>query len=420
MAEAEAGQGGGSAQSVEIVGPQFPESVADGVIAAWHKQPGDAVQRDELLAEVETDKVMLEVTAPAAGTLAEIVAPEGATIASGEVLARLAVGTGTGAQASPLPAPVAGEASSPPAESAAPAPADDAPPPSPAARRLIAERALDAGDIVASGRGGRLLKEDVLRHLEGASGTEAAPTLGTPQASGGGEGRTEKRVPMSRLRARIAERLLQVRQNTAMLTTFNELDMGAVLELRRSHGEAFESRHGVRLGLMSFFLRAAVAALGRFPEINASIDGDDIVYHGYFDLGVAVSTERGLVVPVMRDADRLDAAGMERWMSDCAERARSGQLRLEDLSGGTFTITNGGVFGSLLSTPILNPPQTAILGMHRIQERAVVRGGQIVARPMMYLALSYDHRLVDGREAVGFLQAICQQVEQPGLALLDL
>ncbi len=415
-----------SGDSLDIVGPQFPESVADGVIAVWHKKPGDSVQRNELLAEVETDKVVLEIMAPEAGTLSAILTPEGATIISGQVLAHLTVGT---------PAAAPSSTTEPPAVPAPPVSTDDTRI-SPAARRLIAEQGLDATTIASSGQGGRLLKEDVLKHIAATEATEiertaaeapasAQSTVGSPvntspSTSGGESGRTDKRVPMSRLRARVAERLLQVRQNTAMLTTFNELDMGAAMELRRSHGAAFEEQHGVRLGFMSFFLRAVVSALGRYPEINASIDGDDIVYHSYFDIGVAVSSERGLVVPVMRDADRLDAAGMERWLGDAAKRARAGKLKLEELSGGTFTITNGGVFGSLLSTPILNPPQTAILGMHSIQKRAVVRDGQIVARPMMYVALSYDHCLVDGREAVGFLQAICQHVEQPGLALLNL
>ncbi len=436
MAELETKSGSGDV--VEILAPELPESVADGSLAKWHKQVGDAVRRDELLAEVETDKVMLEITAPVDGRLSEILVPEGELMVGCQLLARL-----TAAEADTVPpaaelgsqrtAQPAAE-STPPAESPAATATDQRI--SPAARRLIEERALNPAAITASGRGGRLLKEDVLRHIEAlaatATGTATAaakpattamspPTLSSSQRpASGAEGRSEKRVKMSRLRARIAERLLQVQQNTATLTTFNDVDMGAVLALRREHGKAFESHHGVRLGLMSFFVRAAVAALARFPEINASIDGDDIVYHNYFDIGVAIATERGLVVPVMRAAESLDSADIERWITTAAERARTGKLSIEELTGGTFTITNGGAFGSLLSTPLLNPPQTAILGMHRIEERAVVRDGQIVVRSMMYLALSYDHRLVDGREALGFLKAICQRVEQPGLAVLGL
>jgi len=406
--------------STDIKIPELPESVADATIVTWHKQAGETVRRDEVLLDIETDKVVLEVPAPQDGVIDEILVPEGEVVTAGQVVGKLGAGKGTAKADNPTESKAAGKSEeSPPAE---------APPLSPAVRKLVAEHDLEPSAIEGSGRDGRILKEDVLRHVEQQAAAQdsekaAAPPPRTeapaPAASTPPGQRTERRVPMTRLRARIAERLLEVQQSAAILTTFNEVNMAPVMEMRARHKEAFEKRHGVRLGFMSFFVRAATEALKRFPEINASIDGKDIVYHGYFDIGIAVSSPRGLVVPVLRDTDGLSMAEVEKGINALGEKAKSGGLTMDDLTGGTFTISNGGVFGSLLSTPIINPPQSAILGMHTIQERPVAEKGQVVIRPMMYLALSYDHRLVDGREAVQFLVTIKSLLEDPAKLLLD-
>jgi 2-oxoglutarate dehydrogenase E2 component (dihydrolipoamide succinyltransferase) len=377
--------------SVEIKVPVLPESVADATLVAWRKQPGEAVARDENLADLETDKVVLEVPAPVAGVLREIRVQNGTTVKAGELLAILE----EGATAAAKPA-------------AAPAAAGAAPKLGPAARRVADEKALSAATVAAASKDGRVASKSDLQAV-----AKPALAAATPRA-----GRVERRVPMTRLRARIAERLVQAQATQAMLSTFNEVDLGAVIELRARHKDAFEKKHGVKLGFMSFFVKAAIEGLKKFPVVNASVDGGDIVYHEYFDIGVAVSTERGLMVPVLRDADSLDFAGIERGIAAFAAKAREGAIALEDLTGGTFTITNGGVFGSLLSTPIVNAPQSAILGMHKTQERAVVVNGEIRARPMMYVAVSYDHRIIDGREAVQFLVTIKDCLEDPGRLLL--
>jgi 2-oxoglutarate dehydrogenase E2 component (dihydrolipoamide succinyltransferase) len=437
--------------------PELPESVADATVVALHKKAGERVRRDELLVELETDKVVLEVPAPVDGILDAFAVEEGAVVEADAVLGYITAGaaaeedvsTGAAARAErgkTLPEPAAAAESD---RDQAPAPSQgrggsEAPPPSPAVRRLLAEHDLQAGHIEGTGQNGRVLKEDVERFLArtGASGATASSGPGRNQAAEKPEAprprqelepeperaaaavpagpRGEERVPMSRLRARIAERLLEARQTTAMLTTFNEVDLTEVMALRRRHGEAFEKRHGVRLGFMGFFVAACALALRRFPVVNAALDGNEIVYHDYSDIGIAVSSPRGLVVPVLRDAGDLSLAAIEKQVRAFAERARDGKLDLDDLRGGTFTVTNGGVFGSLLSTPILNPPQSAILGMHKVQERPVAHDGQVVIRPMMYLALSYDHRLVDGADAVRFLVAVKESLEDPGRMLLDL
>jgi 2-oxoglutarate dehydrogenase E2 component (dihydrolipoamide succinyltransferase) len=398
----------------DITVPVFPESVTEGTILTWRKQPGEPVRRDETLAEIETDKIVFEVPAPADGVLAEIKAPVGATVKSGEVVGKVDKAASAGATA-PKPAP---------AESASPAAV------MPAAQRLMQEYGLDARKVAGSGKGGRILKEDVQKQIDTAEAAAVTPVPpkskpkpapsapAAPPAMPAGE-RPEKRVPMTRLRKRIAERLVEAQQTAAILTTFNEVNMQPVMELRARHRERFEKEHGVRLGFMSFFVKAAVEALRHFPEINASIDGDDVVYHGFHDIGIAVSSPRGLVVPVLRDAEHLTMAEIEARVRDFGERAQNAQLTLEEITGGTFTITNGGVFGSLMSTPILNPPQSAILGMHKIQDRPVAENGQVVIRPMMYLALSYDHRLVDGREAVQFLVMVKELLEDPARLLLE-
>jgi 2-oxoglutarate dehydrogenase E2 component (dihydrolipoamide succinyltransferase) len=407
--------------SIEVKVPEFPESVSDGVVAGWHKQPGDEVRRDEALVDIETDKVMLEVPAPDDGVLEKILLESGATVVANQVIALLRPGQ---------PAP----AQMPPAAAAAPQPRqseqsqESAASMGPAARKLVADHRLDAGGISGSGRGGRITKADVIDFLDrqpAEAGTEEVPkvleppllTPGLPEIE---EDRPQKRVPMTRLRARIAERLLHACQTTAMLTTFNELNMQPVMDLRTRHRDDFERRHGVRLGFMSFFVRACAEALKHHPDINASIDGNDIVYHGFCDIGVAISTERGLVVPILRNAEYLSMAEIEKGIRDFTNRAREGKLDMEEITGGTFTISNGGVFGSMLSTPILNPPQSAILGMHAIQDRPVVEAGTIVIRPIMYLALTYDHRLVDGRNAVTFLKTVKELLEDPASMLLDL
>lgn len=398
--------------AVEIKAPVFPESVADGTVAAWHKKIGEAVKRDEVIADIETDKVVLEVVAPADGVLTSIAKAEGDTVLSNEVLAIFEAGSAATA-AVVESAPVADVAVQPVAASTASSSTDQ----SPAVRKAVAEQGIDPQDVQGTGRGGRITKQDVASHTPSAK--PAAATAAVPLSLAIGE-RVEKRVPMTRLRKRVAERLLSASQETAMLTTFNEVNMKPLMDLRKNYQERFEKRHGVRLGFMSMFVKAATEALKRFPAVNASISGDDIVYHGYYDIGVAVSSDRGLVVPVLRDTDRLNLAETEKTIGEYGRKARDGKLGLEDMTGGTFTISNGGVFGSLLSTPILNPPQTAILGMHKIQDRPMAVNGQVVILPMMYLALSYDHRLIDGKEAVSFLVTIKDLIEDPSLLLLDL
>ncbi|MCE2424567.1 MAG: 2-oxoglutarate dehydrogenase complex dihydrolipoyllysine-residue succinyltransferase [Pseudomonadales bacterium] len=397
---------------IEIRTPTFAESISEGTVAVWHKAVGDTVKRDDVLLDIETEKVVIEIFAPADGVVAEILKAEGDVVESEELLGRLQEVGGEAVDApTPTPAPAAAGA--------------DGPAASPAARKLAAESGVDLGTVVGSGRGGRVTKEDVQRAVDEAA--QAAETVAAAPLAEVDEDvipqgeRVERRVPMTRLRASIARRLVEAQQTAAMLTTFNEVDMEPVMTMRRRYGDEFQARHnGTKLGFMSFFVRASVEALKRHPVVNATIDGNDIVYHGYYDIGVAVSTDRGLVVPVVRDADALGLHQIEDAIVDFGGRAREGKLTLEDMQGGTFTISNGGVFGSLLSTPILNPPQTGILGMHKIEERAVVVDGEIVVRPMMYLALSYDHRLIDGREAVRFLVTVKQLIEDPARILLEL
>jgi 2-oxoglutarate dehydrogenase E2 component (dihydrolipoamide succinyltransferase) len=405
--------------SIEVKVPQLPESVADATLVAWHKKPGEAVSRDENLVDLETDKVVLEVPAPSAGVIKELRVENGATVTSGQVLAILEEGTGAAASK-----PAA--AAAPEAKATSDQKAGAAAKLAPAAKRMVAENKLDAGAIAGSGRDGRISKGDVIQHLAGKESTPApapakaakpAPAVKLPAPTGA---RTEQRVPMTRLRARIAERLIQAQATAAMLTTFNEVDLTAVNEIRARYKDKFEKTHGVKLGFMSFFVKASIEALRRFPAVNASLDGSDIVYHEYYDIGVAVSTDRGLMVPVLRNAEMMSFAEIEVAVGAYAQKARDGSITLEELTGGTFTLTNGGVFGSLMSTPILNPPQVAILGMHKIQERPMVIDGQIKVRPMMYLALTYDHRIVDGRESVQFLVAIKDALEDPARLLLQL
>ena len=402
--------------ATEIKAPVVPESVADGTIATWHKQPGVAVSRDEVICDIETDKVVLEVVAPADGSISAIIKNEGDTVLSAEVIATFEEGAVSGAAQTQAvqseekveQAAAQTEAGNAPVVERAQV-ADQAP----AVRKALTETGIAASDVDGTGRGGRITKEDVANH-------QAKPAASvTPLSVAVGE-RVEKRVPMTRLRKRVAERLLAATQSTAMLTTFNEVNMKPIMEMRAQYKDAFEKRHGARLGFMSFFVKAATEALKRYPAVNASIDGDDIVYHGYYDIGVAVSSERGLVVPVLRDTDRMNYAEVENGIRAYAGKARDGKLGIEDMTGGTFTITNGGTFGSLLSTPILNTPQTAILGMHKIQDRPMAVNGQVEILPMMYLALSYDHRLIDGKEAVGFLVAIKELLEEPARLILDL
>jgi 2-oxoglutarate dehydrogenase E2 component (dihydrolipoamide succinyltransferase) len=409
--------------TIEVRVPQLPESVADATLVAWKKQPGDAVSRDENLVDLETDKVVLEVPAPASGVLRELKAQNGATVTGGQLLAVIEEGLATS------PATAAEVGRRPGEGSVAPAGEvkKDSDKLAPSVRRLVDEHKLAPAEIAGSGRDGRITKGDVLTHLADKSASQGAtpsPALRVTSPAVAGEAsrgeRGERRVPMTRLRARIAERLIQAQSTAAMLTTFNEVDLRAVNELRARYKERFEKEHGARLGFMSFFVKACVEALKRYPVVNASVDGNDIVYHEYYDIGVAVSTERGLVVPVLRDADQMSFGEVEKSVVGYATRARDGQLSLEELTGGTFTITNGGVFGSLLSTPILNMPQSAILGMHKIQERPVVVDGQVVVRPMMYLALSYDHRLIDGKEAVQFLVSVKESLEDPARLMLQI
>ena len=403
--------------SIEIKVPPLPESVSDATLVAWHKKAGDAVARDENLVDLETDKVVLEVPAPASGMLAEIRIDDGATVTAGQVLALLTEGA---TDAPPVEAAAASEAPEAPVveEEAKPATNRKL---SPAVRRLLEEHDLDATIVPGSGKEGRITKSDVMAYLKSHSDEDVAPGDAEPVAApaSGGQ-RTEQRVPMTRLRSVIAKRMVDAQHTAAMLTTFNEVDLTKVISLRKRYKEAFEKEHGVKLGFMSFFSKAAVEALKKFPVINASVEGDDIIYHDYFDIGIAVSSERGLMVPVVRDVDRLSFGEVEKTIADLGRRARDGKIGMDDLTGGTFTITNGGVFGSLLSTPILNPPQSAILGMHTIQERPMVVDGEVQARPMMYIALTYDHRIIDGREAVQFLVSIKQSLEDPGRLLLQL
>ena len=466
--------------SSEIKVPTLPESIADALIVTWHKKPGDPVKRDEVLVDVETDKVVLEVPAAEDGVLGEIIEDEGATVTAHQVIGTIEAGDGaSGGEAADEDsdgsdaeaekdgggkakkddsAEESDEKAAKKGDSADEAGGDDGrkgpPQTSPSVRKLLDKHGLAAEDVEGSGKNGRITKEDVERHVaadEGAGygGTEKRPEApkgdgaedgasrrgsASPAAKGEADGgddagtigggapgeRTEKRVPMTRLRARIAERLLSATQTTAMLTTFNEVDMSGFIELRSRYKDAFEKGHGVKLGFMSIFLKASTEALKRFPDVNASIDGDDIVYHGYCDIGVAVSSDRGLVVPVLRNTEHMSLADMEKAIGDYAEKARSGKLAVEDMTGGTFTVSNGGVFGSMMSTPILNPPQSAILGMHATQQRPVVVDGEIVIRPMMYIALSYDHRIVDGKGAVTFLKTIKEIVEEPARVVLDL
>jgi 2-oxoglutarate dehydrogenase E2 component (dihydrolipoamide succinyltransferase) len=448
--------------TTEIRVPQLPESVADATLVAWHKQPGDSVRRDDNLADLETDKVVLEVPAPANGVLREVRIKSGTTVTSGQVLAIFDEGAAASASSVPAAAASAGSAGSAgPAGSVGSADAVGARPApaaalaaktaaaqaasrssealSPAVRRLVEENSLDAGAIPASGRDGRLTKSDVVDFLAkrssgastgaqaGATSAESAPAARAPsipaaarpqQAPAGA--RAEQRVPMTRLRQRIAQRLVEAQSTQALLTSFNEVDLTAVQELRARHKDRFEKERGVKLGFMSFFVKACIEALKKFPVVNASLDGSDVVYHEYYDIGVAVSTERGLMVPIVRDADAKSFAAIESEIAQYAKKAREGTIAIEDLTGGTFTITNGGVFGSLMSTPIVNSPQSAILGMHKIQERPMVVNGQIAIRPMMYLAVTYDHRIIDGREAVQFLVAVKEGLEDPGRMLLGI
>ena len=418
--------------SVEIKVPALPESVADAQVLTWHKKAGDAVERDEVLVDIETDKVVLEVPAPVSGVLKAIMEDEGATVVADQVLGVIAEGASVASSVTEKPQ--AKEAETAESET------KSNPQTSPAVRRLIAEKGLDASTIVGTGKSGRIIKEDVLNHeasqaqktdkpqteskRETKAKEESAPIKLAPPTAGSvplaDEERPSRRVPMTRLRARIAERLLYAQQSTAMLTTFNEVDMKPLMDMRKNYKKSFEEKHGVRLGFMSMFVKASAEALKRFPDVNASLDDNDVVYHGFCDIGVAVSSDRGLVVPILRNAELMSLAEIERQVGDYGAKARDGKLSIEDMTGGTFTISNGGVFGSLLSTPILNPPQSAILGMHTIQDRPVVIDGEITIRPMMYLALSYDHRIIDGKGAVTFLKTIKELVEDPAKIMLDI
>jgi 2-oxoglutarate dehydrogenase E2 component (dihydrolipoamide succinyltransferase) len=411
--------------TIEIKAPTFPESVQDGTIATWHKKAGDSVSRDELIVDIETDKVVLEVVAPADGVLAEVLKGEGDTVLSNEVIARLNEGAASSSSASASSSGAAAAASSSASSSSSSSSSSSAAGlVNPAAQKIANEKGIDLGKVSGTGRDGRITKEDVVNYEKSAAKTPAkaeAPKAAAAAAPVIEQGqRVEKRVPMTRLRARIAERLLDAKQSTAMLTTFNEVNMGPVMALRNRYKDQFEKAHkGTKLGFMGFFVKAAVEALRRIPAVNASIDGNDIVYHGYQDIGVAVSTDKGLVVPVLRNAENMSLAEIENGIRDFGTRARDGKLGIEEMTGGTFTITNGGVFGSLMSTPILNPPQAAILGMHKIQERPMAVNGKVEILPMMYLALSYDHRLIDGKEAVQFLVAIKDLIEDPARILLE-
>ncbi len=393
---------------IEVKVPQLSESVSEATLVSWHKKEGDAVSRDENLIDIETDKVVLETPAPADGVLVKIVKADGENVASGDLIAQIdteaKAAAGAAAPAEPVPAVAAPPAA--PAASAAGAA-------SPAARKILEEKGIAAADVAGSGRGGRVTKEDAV-----AAQAKAAPAAAAPAVAIAGE-RAEERVPMTRLRARIAERLLQSKNENAILTTFNEVNMAPVMAMRKQYGDKFEKAHGVRLGFMGFFVKAAVAALKKYPILNASVDGSDIVYHGYVDIGIAVGSPRGLVVPILRDADQMSVADIEKKIAEFGQKAKDGKLSLDELSGGTFSISNGGVFGSMLSTPIINPPQSAILGIHATKDRPVVENGQIVIRPINYLAMSYDHRIIDGREAVLGLVTMKEALEDPARLILD-
>jgi len=419
---------------IEVKVPQLSESVAEATLVSWHKKQGEAVKRDENLIDVETDKVVLELPAPADGVLVSIVKGDGGLVKSGEVIATIDT-EAKAAATTPPPAPPAAKAIAPVAPvAAATAPASAGTPVMPAARKIAAEQGIDTAQIAGSGRGGRVTKADVLSPTAAALAQPTAPTMAPAKSPAQAlpqptapvnvdkvlAGRPEQRVPMSRLRARIAERLVQSQSTAAILTTFNEVNMQPVMDLRKKYQERFEKEHGVKLGFMSFFVKAAVHALKKYPVVNASIDGNDIVYHGYFDIGIAVGSPRGLVVPILRDADQLSLAGVEKQIAEFGKKAQDGKLSMEDLTGGTFSISNGGVFGSMLSTPIINPPQSAILGVHATKERPVAENGQVVIRPMNYLAMSYDHRIIDGREAVLALVAMKDALEDPARLLLDI
>ncbi len=402
--------------TIEVLVPNLPESVADAILVAWHKQPGDSVQKDDNLVDLETDKIVLEVPAPENGILKSIDQPNGATVSSGQLLAIIDV---NGSEE-----PIS-------AIDGSPNIGRQAPTLSPSVRRLIKENNLNPSSIIGTGRDGRLTKVDVLNFLETQNNNSKQTTSAqvesanvienkTPVLTKPGENRPQQRVPMTRLRARVAQRLLQAQQNAAMLTTFNEVNLNSVIALRNQYKSHFENQHEIKLGFMSFFVKASIEALKRFPIINASVDEEDIIYHGYYDVGIAVSTERGLLVPILRDADQLDFANIEKAIAGFGKKVRDGNISVDDLTGGTFTITNGGTFGSMMSTPILNPPQSAILGMHAIKDRPIVENNEIVIRPMMYLALSYDHRIIDGREAVQFLSSIKEYLEDPARLLLSI
>lgn len=401
-------QSSSKGEVMDIKVPVLPESVADATVATWHAQPGEAVSRDQNLVDIETDKVVLEVVAPADGSLSEILAQEGETVNAEQIIAKFVAGAG----AAPTAAAPAAEESDSDSEAL-----------SPSVRRLLAEKDIDPASIRGTGKNGRITREDVEAHLKG--GSAPAPSSAATQASAaaapvqGMADRTEKRVPMTRLRKTIATRLLDAKNSTAMLTTFNEVNMKPIMDIRKQYQDAFEKKHGIRLGFMSFYVKAVVEALKRFPEVNASIDGDDICYHNYFDISMAVSTPRGLVTPVLKDCDQLSLAEIEKGIKNLAIKGRDGKLSMDELQGGTFTITNGGVFGSLMSTPIINPPQSAILGMHKIQDRPMAVDGKVEILPMMYLALSYDHRIIDGKESVSFLVTVKELLEDPTRILLD-
>jgi len=405
----------------EVVVPQLSESVSEATLLTWKKQPGSAVEADEILIEVETDKVVLEVPAPASGVLMEIVKPDGSLVTSGELIAKIDTAGKAAAAPAAAPAvaaPAAAALSAPAPAPAAPASTAAAGIASPAAAKILADKGMSVQAVPGSGRDGRITKGDAMAAQPQAAKAAPAPAPAVPMSKSL-DGRPEQRVPMSRLRARVAERLLQSQQDNAILTTFNEVNMQAVIDLRNQYKDKFEKEHGVRLGFMSFFVKAAVAALKRYPVINASVDGKDIIYHGYFDIGIAVGSPRGLVVPILRNADQLSIAEIEKTIADMGKRASEGKLGIEEMTGGTFSISNGGVFGSMLSTPIINPPQSAILGVHATKDRPVVEKGQIVIRPINYLALSYDHRIIDGREAVLGLVAMKEALEDPQRLLLE-
>jgi 2-oxoglutarate dehydrogenase E2 component (dihydrolipoamide succinyltransferase) len=408
---------------IEVQVPQLSESVAEGTLASWKKKIGEAVARDEILIDIETDKVVLEVPSPGAGVLVEIVKGDGETVVSGELIARIDTEAKAGAAA---PAAAATPKASAPAPAAAPVAAAAAPAgtASPAARKILDEKGVAAADVAGTGRGGRVTKEDAVTAQKPAAAgpvisAAAAVSLPTPPTGvDATAARTEQRVPMTRLRARIAERLLQSQSTNAILTTFNEVNMAPVMALRKQYGEKFEKTHGVRLGFMGFFVKAACAALQKFPILNASVDGNDIVYHGFIDIGIAVGSPRGLVVPILRNADQMSIADIEKKIAEFGAKAKDGKISIEELTGGTFSISNGGIFGSMMSTPIINPPQSAILGIHATKDRAMVENGQVVVRPMNYLAMSYDHRIIDGREAVLGLVTMKEAMEDPSRLLL--